>query len=294
MREKTDRFALAIKDAGQLPPNLQSVYEAALKKYGANQLAVYAPPLTNLLAEDEPYLNGCVLLIFDEQIFIGIKNEENPDAHLEIPFEDIIYLETGSILLHSWFKIAFGREVCRSVKIPFNTVGEVLFQDALRFVREKLDAPAKDNFEPKIPTQSDLPLKFINALHDWLVADEKVIEFAFQPEIRVSHFLFSDEQIAPPSLAVLTDREFLLITQEPVAQELLGEYGKTFAYCPLSRLQSVEIKLRPAEQELADFRIMLANGDALLTITSVIGAELAPQFDRLSELVSERDKEKIK
>jgi hypothetical protein len=284
MAEKTDRFASIIKTQDQLPVDLREIYNDVTAKYGASRLSLYAPPLTNLPARDQPNFGGCVLAIFDDHLAAVFESGTDRARSLEIPFEDIISLELGNILLYSWFKISFGNHYCREIKIPFNTVTEPYFRSALFLIRETVDTVIENDLDPKVLTQRDLPLKFLNAFEACLLPGERVFEYAFQPEIRASRLIFYNEQIAPPFLVVITDRQVIVIVEEAATSRMpVEQYGETYHYCPIERYDNMDVIRKGPKIDLSDFHLSLVNGNARQIIESQVESAFVPQFACLSE-----------
>ncbi|HCX29946.1 MAG TPA: hypothetical protein DHU55_09300 [Blastocatellia bacterium] len=195
----------------------------------------------------------------------------------------VICVEMGQVLLFSWMKIVFGRHTCEEIKIPFNTVGFNLFKQVLDTIRRKLDA--SEALGASVQLTAELPLKFGNALREWLFADEKVISYAFQPELRRRRLLLLSKQVAAPLLVALTDRQLLWLTEEPaVAFERLGEYSEIYTYCPLSRLRSIAVERR-GEAQIAAVRLSLTNESASFSREAFISSDMASVFESFCRAV---------
>lgn len=126
-------------------------------------------------------------------------------------------------------------------------------------------------------------------------SEERLIELAFQPELRTARRgllgLF-ERQIAPPLLGALTTHQFLLITEEPsrlgVGAKREGQYGHIYTYCPLSRIGALEPEPHSSRPELSSLRLTLVNERARPQINKLISAGAAPQFEWLGRCISER------
>jgi hypothetical protein len=133
-----------------------------------------------------------------------------------------------------------------------------------------------------------LDFKFTNALHSWLSSKEVLLATAFQPEVRARRFLLLERQLAPPLLAALTDRQFLMITEEPPAAfERLGQFSEIYTYCPHSKIKSVRVRRSNAKDEFAELHLTMANGEARYSMSLKLTARLAPRFDELCTLTNQ-------
>lgn len=215
---------------------------------------------------------------------MGVRRDKEEVEVFDVPFSKLICVEVGVILLYSWVKFVFGLGTPVEIKIPFNTVGIEDFFEAVNFVRGAIDN-AQSVASTGHPIAAELPFKYERALRRWLAPGEAVIEMAFHPEIRTRWLGLLQRQVAPPLLTVLTDRQLALITEEPsrwgVKREREGFYGKIFIYCPLSRVDSLELTPRQSDTGLADLCLTLINERARFRINSIVGAESWPQFERL-------------
>jgi hypothetical protein len=271
---KTDRFAFHVKRAEQLPLSLRRFYEAQAHAGSCN---IFAPPLTGLSLSHRQPSAGYLIMLFAHRLLIVIDRSNYLVQTMDIPFDDVICVEMGQVLLLSWMKIVFGRHTCEEIKIPFNTVGFDLFRQVLNTIRYRLDASG--GLGTSIQSTAELPLKFGNELRDWLFADEKVISYAFQPELRRRRLLLLSKQVAAPLLVALTDRQLLWLTEEPaVAFERLGEYSEIYTYSPLSRLRSIAVERR-GEAQIVALRLSLTNESASFSREALISLDMASEFE---------------
>lgn len=283
MRAKTDEFALQVNRPEDLPEPFRPAYLEAHQNGDCRQ-AIFAPQLTNLpQRHEQAAATANLLMVFDEHLFIATKRDSQPVEKFNVPLTDVLCVELGEVLLFCWMRIVFGHSVCEEIKIPFNLVKADLFAHALSLIRPALDARPGSDLHPIKP---ELDLKFTNVLHHWMHREEVVIKYAFQPEIRARHLIFFRRQVAPTLLAVLTDRQFMLIAEEPsAAGEELGKFTEVYTYCPLSRIKSLTIEPCVEREGLAEFRLILVNGNARFTINSIVSTNLMSQFGRLCRFV---------
>jgi hypothetical protein len=276
-------FPLLVTKPDDLRDPFRAVYSAALGS-GSCRLSLFAPRLTTLSKSKGRLATAHLLMIFDGRVLLAIKAENTGVKTLDIPFTNLVCVEVGQVLLYSWLKLVFGRDTCARIEIPFNAVGIQEFVTAVRIIQHSLNAIQRaDNDVRGVPL--DLPLKFQNALRRWLEPDEALIGHVFQPELsasRLGMFGRYKLQLAPPLLVALTDRQMLLITEEPASREgHLARYSWVFVYCPLSRIGSFTVLPQHEETELAEVRLTLINESASYDINSTVSTDLLPQFSTL-------------
>jgi hypothetical protein len=279
-------FPVRVTSSEDLPRPLGDIYTQALE-LGLCQHAVYAPPLRMILSGRGQRATGYLLMVFDERLFVADLRQDGATETFDVPLAEIMCIEVGVILLYSWFRPFFRSRASMEITIPFNTVGLGEFMAALDLVRPKLDTTRLEAKRVQ-PSASELPLKFQSALSQFLAPGEELIELAFQPEIRAGRrgwFGLLERQIAPPLLAALTTRQLLLMTEEPsrrgVGRKREGKYDRIVTYCPLSRIDSLKLEPNPSEGELVNLRLTLINEQVQLTISKVVSADAAPQFEWL-------------
>ena len=284
MPSRFDEFALEINEPGDLSEPLRSVYIEALQD-GPCRLAIYAPKLTNVPSRHVQPPVTYLLMIFDRRILVAADSGKGNVTITRVPLDDVLCVETGHLLLFCWFKIVFGRQASRQIKIPFNLVRFELFREALTLIRATVDDKYEsDEFKPL--KSIDLDIKFRNALDEVMLADEVPLHIAFQPEVRTRRFLMLERQVMPPLLAAITNRQFLLVTEErPTSVERLGRVSTIYTYCPHQRIESLIVEANE-DEELARLVLTLANESARFVINAVVGKELVPRFRELSEFVT--------
>ena len=240
MPSRFDEFALEVNQPGDLTELLRSVYVEALQD-GPVRLAIYAPQLTSVPSRHVQPSTAYLLMMFDGRILVAAYSGTGNVSITRVPLEDVLCVEIGQVLLFCWIKIVFGRSVCRQIKIPFNLVRFDLFRKALILMRETLDD--KSEGQAVSLASVDLNFKFNNVLHGLMLPAEMLLDVAFQPEVRSRRFFFLERQVMPPLLAAITNRQFLLVTEEPPASvERLGRFSEIYSYCPHQRIDSLIVE----------------------------------------------------
>jgi hypothetical protein len=287
MSGKFDSFPFEVKGREDLPEAFQNIFSHILAQDPPLRAAVYAPPMDLLAEEDKKYFGTYLVILFDDRLVIAVEKEGVPPEPVEIPINEIICIEAGSVLLYSWFQIYFGREECKEIKVLYNTVGGELFRKIVFLLRKRLDNSEAVEFKGAI--EPELPLKFQNELNHWLFPGEKMIGYAFQPEIARSYLWFLKKPIAPPLLAAVTTRQILLITEiKPVLRVSFGRYSEIYIYCPPKRVESAKTKVIEATPHLEHLTLMLTIGEARHSTNHLIHAENAEKFRALCALMYKR------
>jgi hypothetical protein len=285
MRVKTDDFARRVLKQEDLPERLRPFYLEVLEN-GLCRSVVYAPLISNLPSRHAQPMAGYLLMSFADHLRVVIDHAAQPLEEVHVHLRDLICVEIGGVLLFSWMKLVFGSSETREIKIPFNTVRADLFVDSLNLIRNAIDLPLPEGSD-LIQVTPDLDLKFTNALHSWLSSKEVLLATAFQPEVRARRFLLLERQLAPPLLAALTDRQLLMITEEPPAAfERLGQFSEIYTYCPHSKIRSARVRRNDEKDEFAELHLTMANEEARYFMSFKLSAGLAPRFDELCTLTN--------
>ena len=180
---------------------------------------------------------------------------------------DILSLETGNILLHSWIEWTWANQGhVDHTRIYYNAVGQRLFRNVLDSLRR--DLVAQSNLpvvqgERHLEYLAELPFKFMNIItHDLLLPDEQVQSVIYQPAIWTwQHKLFRRQLTAAMTL-VLSNYHLLLAEEDLTGRP--DAWGLITRFCPRSRIRRaaleqgqdglwlrLALELRGVEQEIS-------------------------------------------
>jgi hypothetical protein len=160
---------------------------------------------------------------------------------------DILSLETGNILLHSWVEwtwVSQGR--ADRTRIYYNAVSQRLFKNVLDSLRRDLAAqshlPAAQG-ERHLERLAELPFKFMNIIaHDLLLPDEQVQAVVYRPAIwTCQHRLFRRQLAAAMTLA-LSNYHLLLAEEDMTGRP--DAWGLVTRFCPRSRIRRAALEER--------------------------------------------------
>ncbi|MBN2086249.1 MAG: hypothetical protein JW748_13600 [Anaerolineales bacterium] len=182
------------------------------------------------------------------------------------PHSEIYLIETGTILLYSWFAVhgtdSAGGTAPTTIK--FNSITEHLYAPFVEWFRGSIQ-PAGKNAKPAAEASpfadlADVNFKFMNFALKTISPGEPVLQVLLQPEIRKTAFAFLGctlaRRIAPAHLAILTERDLVLIRDDPSQRERSKTpYGGIWNYIPLRKIQSVA--LAPGEDGRTELSVHL-------------------------------------
>jgi hypothetical protein len=189
------------------------------------------------------------------------------------PLAKIYLLETGTVLLFSWFTVrgmdASGGTAPTTIK--FNSITEHLYAPFVEWFREAIK-PMGETAGPAAEVSpfaalADVNFKFMNFGIKTIPPGEPVLQVLLQPEIRETVFDFLGyrltRRIAPAHLAILTERDLILIRDDPSQRERAkSPYGGIWSYIPLRKIQSVT--LAPSEEDRMELSVHLPNGQKVV------------------------------
>ena len=222
-------------------------------------------------------IQGCEKLVFCMGGKVVELAEKAGQVRLvSYPIEDVLYVEIGRALLHSWVKIfrITDSGALITAEYKFNTVSESLFTPIVSKIRLANGAPKRGL--PEIE-QSRLDflyqenMKLMNYVRRSMLLDEKFVQIVLQPEIHKEIVrLFGKVYSVTANLAhisVLTDQELILIEEgagESGDEEI--RYGGVYRYVPLNKITSLEIV--PDKNGTFTLSIQLFGGVCLKSVFS--------------------------
>lgn len=190
------------------------------------------------------------------------------------PLKTINSLEVGNILLFSWLSISglTSDGIISSTTITFNTATSRFlapFIEQLRPAPVDVDEADWKLELAKFDYLSSSNFKFMNYAREGLVRGEKVICSILQPRIRKHIFTIFGQKFYRnrflSHLALLTDKEVILIGDDEKGPEIKGKggrYGGVWQYIPIRNITA--IVLTESGDGLVTLSIKLASGDLRL------------------------------
>jgi hypothetical protein len=170
--------------------------------------------------------------------------------------ENITCVETGSILLRGWLSVRGIADEGQpaSTTVRFNTVTERLFAPLLSEIRAGSHPPSGADLDAERSKFQELlseNYKFMNFSRSSILAGEEVLCYVLQPELRRQLLRISGRAlshcISPTHIAILTDRELILISEENESWRQSFSrvrYGGIWHYVPLPKISAAAVTLR--------------------------------------------------
>ena len=194
--------------------------------------------------------------------------------HIIFPVESIHAIEFGTILLKAWMKLrgidSTGQFA--TTTLHFNTVTDHYFQPFVNAVRshdQLLSSTDLNEEQRKFASLASQHFKFMNYARRSLLPGERVVQFALQPEIRVSRLSFWGRSVisrltCPAHILILTDSELIWIRDDQGGKRWRDNtrYGGIWTYLPLSKIQALQI--RASEDDLIHLILRLPTDDQVL------------------------------
>ncbi len=207
-------------------------------------------------------------------------------THTCYAVKDVSYVEVGKVLLQSWVKISgvADRGMPNSSEFKFNTVTEHLFAPLVEKIRpaagcsQGIDqALERSNFN----FLSRANLKLMNYARRSILPGEQVIASLLQPEIWAKVLTLFNKTfyhtISPAHLSILTDRELILIKEDPEKGSDNGtRYGGIWTYIPLNKIAAVSLGER--DYNTLTLSIHLPENDVVSSIFTLTNRSELEQF----------------
>jgi hypothetical protein len=239
-------WARVAENPDEIPETFKTLFDSLPLPPGAPfSYTVITPTFRGFLQEESEKL---ICRIGD--ILYVLELSGGRPVSIGYPLEEISYLETGTVLLSSWFTVQ-GRDLhgdMRSSTLRFNAITEHMLTPFVSAFRAAVTGTAGNLAEEDegdiFLALADQNFKFMNYARRSLLAGETIAQFLLQPEIRdeiLRLFGFSlSRYVAPAHLAILTDSELILIrddeTQRKTAQKA---YGGIWNYIPVKKIESI-------------------------------------------------------
>jgi hypothetical protein len=272
MKYAMDSWARQVKNSQEIPESFGAFFESL--KADSFPYTVFAPPEKLYRQKSTPKL----LVILPDRIYIAEKYKKQITTTCFL-FQDIHYIEVGTVLLHSWLAIngnAEGKPVM--ITVEYNTVVEILFKpiiEKIRFAIHQLDQSdfAKTQFikeKSKFDVLLKLNFKYMNYGKRSLLPGEQIQQFILQPDIRVKFLKYFQRTLSFTHLTILTDHELIIIRDEDsFVMPQRVRYGGIWRYIPLHKVLKVTIE-NDVENDLLKLKILLPEGigfSALCTLS---------------------------
>jgi hypothetical protein len=209
-------------------------------------------PYTVLIPEDKlSFLqkrNERLICLYDDQVVVMEARRDQLKV-TPYPFQDILFVEQGRVLLHSWLTI--GNQSGAST-MSFNTVTIHHFEPIMTKIRQAMTVSQAANGHAPL-LQPDLSgfdylstrnYKFMNYGRQSIRAGDTIRRTVYQPDRCIKTIKFFNRtlfrQYATGHLSILTEKELILIRESKRTKtDNRNLYGGVFTYIPLRQIQDL-------------------------------------------------------
>lgn len=280
-RQTMMAWSKVIESEAEIPEIYRPALEPLLAASPNFPHLVLAPPLDKFLRRTTEKL-----VCDSPQAMHILESSKGQVLRKSYPYQNIVMLEVGVVLLNSWFSIhGFNSEgeAGRST-IEINTTSDRYYAAFLKKIRpaaEENSASQLKAEKDKFDYLSDPNFKFMNYARNSLVAGETVLQSLLQPEIRQPVWKIFGwtyyRVMSLAHLAILTDKELILIRDDERARGIReSRHGGVWQYIPLGSIRSVAIEA--GEAELLHLSIDLSSGE---TLKKIFAAASKSELERL-------------
>jgi hypothetical protein len=174
---------------------------------------------------------------------------------LTSPLSEVLYLERGKILLHSWLTV---HTLSGAMSVKFNTTNSDLFEPIIEAIRREMGnlraidaAPGEDGQEfSKFSYLATVNYKFMNFGRQSIRPGDTVVGMACQPERCIQEYALFNKtlfrQYTTGHLTILTEKELILIKEKKrIKTDKETLYGGVFTYIPRHRIQDISFTPNP-------------------------------------------------
>jgi len=215
-------------------------------------------PYTLFIPEDRYSLflqrSKKVLCIYDGQIVL-LEIERRKVKKITSPISEVLCLERGKILLHSWLTI---QTLSGTISVKFNTTNDRLFEPVIEEIRQGManlrpdDATLgeKEQELAKFDYLSSVNYKYMNYGRQSIRPGDTVVGIAYQPERCIQEYRLFNKTLfrryTTSHLSILTEKELILIKEnKQIKTAKEGLYGGVFTYIAHHRIQDISFVANP-------------------------------------------------
>lgn len=246
MKNSMDSWARQVKEEQELPESFAAFFKSIPNHLERFPYTVFAPPEKLYRKKSTPKL----LVLLDDRLYIAEKLNKQIQVAC-FCYQDINYIETGSILLHSWITIngkTDGKQV--TITVEYNSVAEIFFKPIVEKVRSSINHLDQSDFakaqfkkeQSKFDALIKMNFKYMNFGKRSLLPGEQIQQFILQPDIRVKFLKYFQRTLSFTHLTILTDHELIFIKDDDsfkMAQHV--RYGGVWRYISLQKIMKIAV-----------------------------------------------------
>jgi AcrR family transcriptional regulator len=237
-----------LKSYEEIPEEFQTVFPECKDSF----------PYTLYIPEDKYTLflrrNKKILSMVDGQIVL-LEAGRNKVEKLTSPLSEVLYLERGKILLHSWLTI---QTLSGTISVKFNTTNECLFEPVIEEIRRGMGNIHIDHVvlgedeqeHSKFDYLATVNLKYMNYGRKSIRPGDVVVGIVYQPERCIQEYTLFNKTLfrrhTTDHLSILTEEEFILIKEnKQIKTDKDDLHGGVFSYIPRHRIQDISFTPNP-------------------------------------------------
>jgi len=188
--------------------------------------------------------NEKLILLYDDKVIFFERIKNKVEAIL-YPIQNISYIENGSILLYSWIKISgIVNGETKSFVVEYNTVVDDMFKaviDKLRTSLCNMEVLSGKKESYSFDCLCAINFKFMNYAKRAILNGEEVINFLYQPEIKVPYLKFFRKVKCSSHMIIYTDKELIILKEEDINSTKTTKYGGIWIYIPINKVLNVSV-----------------------------------------------------
>jgi len=246
--QSTRTWARLLRSYDEIPQEFQSAFPENQDPF----------PYTLLIPEDRLSLfrkrNKKIICLYNDQ-FVLLELQQNEIKTNTNKLSDVLCLERGKKLLHSWLKIIIASG---ELSITFNTTNDYLFIPIIEKIRQGMSGSSTDDIS-LVEYQNELSkfdylhtvnFKYMNYGKKSIRPNDPIIYIAYQPERTVQEInLFNKSLLRryiTDHLSILTKKELILIKDEkPIKTDRDNKYGGVITHLPRCQIHDISFTSGP-------------------------------------------------
>jgi hypothetical protein len=169
------------------------------------------------------------------------------------PLEDILFLESGTILLFSWLDWAWVRDGrLEHTRVYFNTVNRSLFETLAGLVRRSILASngvTLSSEDQGLDQLEEMPFKFKSLIPKHLLLPGEQVQAAlFRPSLWTKDLSIFRRHVAPKLAAIRTNGALILAQEDLTSEE--DSYGLIAQFCLRPYVRRIALEETPVGSDL--------------------------------------------
>jgi hypothetical protein len=281
-----DTWARQVTEEQEIPESFTTFFES-LPKCEPFPYTVFAPPEKGYHRKSTPKL----LMVLVDRIYIAEKAKKQIQTTCFL-FQDINYLETGTLLLHSWLAInglVDGKPTM--VTAEYNTVVEEIFKQIIEKIRSTIHHLDQGDFakaqlkkeQSKFEALIKTNFKYMNYGKRSLLAGENLQQFILQPDIQVKFLKYFQHTLSFTHLTILTDQELIMVKDDDSFKKAQhARYGGIWRYISLHKVIKLTVE-NVLKDDLIKLNLILPGE---VSFSFMFSASQRPELDLLLHTVN--------